>query len=76
MVAEVAGKHSADANIAEKVKTQKSIIHARLKGENGRTKVENWLPRWMAFPVGSYTDRGGFATAASWARVKPLFTQQ
>ena len=76
MVAELAGQQTAAANISEKVKTQKSIIHACLKGENGRTKVENWLPRWMAFPVGSYTGRGGFATAASWARVKPLFTQQ
>lgn len=76
MVAEVAGKPSADANIAEKIKVQKSIIRGCLKGENGRTKVENWLPRWMAFPVGSYTDRGGFATADAWARVKPLFGQQ
>jgi ParB family transcriptional regulator, chromosome partitioning protein len=76
MVAEVAGKRSADSNIAEKVKTQKSIIRACLKGENGRTKVEKWLPRWMAFPVSSYTDRGGFATAANWARVRPLFAQQ
>lgn len=76
MVAEVAGQHSADVNISEKVDTQKSIIHACLKGENGRTKVDHWLPRWLAFPVGSYTDRGGFATAENWARVKPLFVQQ
>ena len=76
MVAELAGQQSADANIAEKIKTQKSIIQACLKGENGRTKVENWLPRWMAFPVGSYTDRGGFEPAERWERVKPLFTQQ
>jgi len=76
MVAEVAGKRSADGNIAEKIKTQKSIIRACLKGENGRTKVENWLPRWMAFPVGSYTDRGGFSATDAWARVKPLFAQQ
>lgn len=76
MVAELAGQQSADANIAEKIKTQKSIIHACLKGENGRAKVENWLPRWMAFPVGSYTDRGGFEPAERWERVKPLFAQQ
>ncbi|MDR3450084.1 MAG: ParB N-terminal domain-containing protein [Alphaproteobacteria bacterium] len=76
MVAELAGQHSADANIAEKIKTHKSIIHACLKGENGRTKVENWLPRWMAFPAGSYTDRGGFEPVERWERVKPLFAQQ
>lgn len=76
MVAELAGQQSADANIAEKIKTQKSIIQACLKGENGRTKVENWLPRWMAFPVDSYTDRGGFEPAERWERVKALFVQQ
>lgn len=73
MVAELAGQKSADANIAEKIKAQKSIIRACLTGENGRIKVEDWLPRWMVFPVGTYTDRGGFGTAANWARVKPLF---
>ena len=76
MVAELAGQQSADANIAEKIKTQKSIIQACLKGENGRTIVESWLPRWMAFPAGSYTDRGGFEPAERWERVKPLFAQQ
>jgi ParB family chromosome partitioning protein len=76
IVAELAGQQSADANIAEKIKTQKSIIQACLKGENGRTKVESWLPRWMAFPAGSYTDRGGFEPAERWERVKPLFAQQ
>ena len=75
MVAEVAGQQSANANVAEKVKTQKSIIRACLKGESGREKVENWLPRWMAFPVAAYTNRGGFATADTWARVQPLFEQ-
>ena len=73
MVAELAGQQSADANIAEKIKAQKSIIRACLTGENGRIKVEDWLPRWMAFPVATYTDRGGFGTAENWARVKPLF---
>jgi ParB family chromosome partitioning protein len=76
MVAELAGQQSADANIAEKIKTQKSIIQACLKGENGRTKVENWLPHWIAFPASTYTDRGGFEPAERWERVKPLFAQQ
>jgi ParB family chromosome partitioning protein len=73
MVAELAGQHSADANIAEKVKTQKSIIRACLSGENGRERVENWLPRWLVFPAGSYTDRGGISTCDSWERVKTFF---
>jgi ParB family transcriptional regulator, chromosome partitioning protein len=54
---------------------QKSIIRACLKGENGRRKVEKWLPGWMAFPVSSYTDRGEFATAENSSKVKSLFAQ-
>jgi ParB family chromosome partitioning protein len=73
MLAEVAGKAVADANIAEKTKTQKHIIRDCLSGSNGRVRVENWLPGWMMFPVHSYTERGGFATADEWARVRDLF---
>jgi len=56
---EVGGQSCADANVAETVKTQKRVIRDCLAGTNGRTKVEAWLPGWMAFPVRSYTDRGG-----------------
>ena len=73
MLAEVGGKHVADGNVAEKVKTQKKIIRDFLSGDNGRRQVETWLPRWMKFPVESYTDRGGFRTADQWARVRSLF---
>lgn len=75
MVAEVAGKRSADANVAEKLKTQKAIIRDCLAGTNGRTKVAAWLPGWMQFPVRAYTDRGGLRTAEQWARVRPLFAE-
>lgn len=75
MVSEVAGKSSADANIAEKVRTQKDIIRACLTGANGRTKVDSWLPGWMQFPVRAYTDRGGLRTAEQWARVRSLFAE-
>ena len=73
MLAEVAGKAVADANITEKAKTQKQIIRDCLDGTNGRVRVEPWLPGWMAFPVRCYTDRGGLATADEWARVRELF---
>jgi len=75
MVAEVAGKRSADGNVAEKVRTQKQIIRDCLAGTNGRTRVESWLPGWMQFPVRAYTDRGGLRTAEQWARVRPLFAE-
>ncbi len=50
MLAEVAGKAVADANVAEKTKTQKQIIKDCLASAGGRTKVEGWLPGLMAFP--------------------------
>lgn len=50
LVAEVAGEVVARTNIAEKTKTQKQIVRDCLAGTNGRTKVEDWLPGWMAFP--------------------------
>ncbi|OBP72245.1 chromosome partitioning protein ParB [Mesorhizobium loti] len=76
MLADLGGKHVADGNVAEKVKTQKKIIRDCLAGENGREKIDNWLPRWMKFPAESYTDRGGFRTADQWARVQSLFVRE
>ena len=72
MLAEIGGNEVADANVSEKVRTQKTIIRDFISGENGRQKVDGWLPRWMKFPVESYTDRGGFRTADQWAEVKAL----
>ncbi|HTN59953.1 MAG TPA: ParB/RepB/Spo0J family partition protein [Devosia sp.] len=54
MLAEVAGKSVAKANVDEKVKTQKKIIRDCLAGENWRSKVEGWLPGWMQFPFKPY----------------------
>ncbi|MDZ5698680.1 ParB/RepB/Spo0J family partition protein [Chelativorans sp. M5D2P16] len=76
MLADIAGKHVADGNVSEKVKTQKKIVHDFLFGENGRRKVEAWMPRWMKFPVEGYTDRGGFRTADQWSRVRHLFISE
>jgi ParB family transcriptional regulator, chromosome partitioning protein len=70
---DVAGKNVADANLSEKTKLQRQIIRDCLAGANGRAKVENWLPRWMAFPPRSYTDRDGFRPAEEWNRVAELF---
>jgi len=51
VLAEVAGEAVAKANVAEKVKAQKQIVRDCLAGANGRTKVEGWLPGWLAFPT-------------------------
>ncbi|MEZ5831652.1 MAG: ParB/RepB/Spo0J family partition protein [Dongiaceae bacterium] len=73
LLADVAGKSVADGNLTEKTKTQKQIIRDCLSGANGREKAESWLPRWMAFPPASYTDREGFRPGNDWNRVAQLF---
>jgi ParB family chromosome partitioning protein len=62
---EVGGDTVAQAHAAEKGKTIKSVINDYLTGGNDRAKVENWVPRWMAFPPSAYTQRGGVATVAA-----------
>lgn len=70
LLRDVAGKAIADGNVAEKVKTQKAIIRDCLHGENGRKAVAGWVPKWLRFPVQSYTVRP-FATLAKWKQVAP-----
>lgn len=70
IVAEVAGETAASANAAEKVKTLKAIIGDHLGGTDGRTKIERWVPRWMAFPPSAYTARGGVGAIAAHAKVE------
>lgn len=72
MLAEIGGKDVAVGNLTATAKTQKQIITNFLEGE-GRDKVEDWQPRYMAFPMQSYTDRGGIEAMTKWERVKELF---
>ena len=58
----------AEAHAAEKGKTLKGVINDHLTGSNGRSEVEHWVPRWMAFPPSAYTQRGGVATVAAATR--------
>jgi ParB family transcriptional regulator, chromosome partitioning protein len=62
---EVGGDTVAQAHAAEKGKTIKGVINDYLTGGNDRAKVEQWVPRWMAFPPSAYTQRGGVATVAA-----------
>ncbi|WOF44733.1 ParB/RepB/Spo0J family partition protein [Sphingopyxis indica] len=59
VVAEVAGADVAEANAGATAKVQRGILVDCLIGSNGRAKVDNWLPRWFAFPPLGYTERGG-----------------
>jgi ParB family chromosome partitioning protein len=70
IVAEVAGETVAAANAKEKGKTLKRIVADHVAGENGRAKVANWVPRWMAFPPSAYTERGGVGTVKAHAKVE------
>ncbi|MGD9810308.1 MAG: ParB/RepB/Spo0J family partition protein [Sphingobium sp.] len=65
ILAEVGGATVAQAHATEKAKTIKGVISDYLTGGNDRAKVENWVPRWMAFPPSAYTQRGGVATVAA-----------
>ncbi len=68
ILSEVGGTAVAQAHSGEKTKTIKSAINDCLTGEKGRTKVDSWVPRWMAFPPSAYTQRGGVATLAAASR--------
>lgn len=54
LVAEVAGPEAATANGGETGKVLKGIIRDCLAGDNGREKVENWVPKWLLFPASNY----------------------
>lgn len=67
VVADVAGDAVAQANEGSKAKALKAIVRNCLEGQNGREKVERWVPHWMAFPPSAYTARGGVGTVAAFA---------
>ena len=68
MVAEIAGKPVADANITQTAKVQKRIVQNCLNGT--RTPVvEGWLPRYMAFPMRAYTEDSGIRAIGDWQGV-------
>jgi len=54
IVGEVAGPEAANAHAGSTGKVMKGIVRDCLAGENGRTKVDGWVPRWLRFPQGSY----------------------
>lgn len=69
IVAEVAGEEVAAANACASAKVQRQIVRDCLAGTGGRSKVNGWVPRWMAFPPSAYTERGGVGTVERWREV-------
>ena len=75
MLAEIGGKAVADGNVTSTAKVQKQIIRDHVEGNGSRKKVEGWLPRFLHFPMRSYTKRSGLNAMAHWNSMKGLFKQ-
>lgn len=76
VLAEVAGEPVARANEGATRKVKRGIVRDCLTGENGRAKIEGWIPKWMAFPPAAYTERGGVGTVSRAARVADIALPQ
>jgi ParB family chromosome partitioning protein len=74
ILAEVAGKAVADANLAERGKVQKQIIRDCLDGAGGRAQIEGWIPGWMAFLFRGYSD-GTCPLSEAVGRIDSLFPE-
>ncbi|PLK22692.1 chromosome partitioning protein ParB [Porphyrobacter sp. TH134] len=70
ILAETGGAAVASANAGEKGATIRGLIADHLTGANDRTRCERWVPRWMAFPPATYTERGGVPMVAAARRAK------
>ncbi len=74
---QVGGKATADAHISSTAKVQKQIIRDYLNGTRKGGKKDcghvQWHPRYMDFPMRSYTKRGGLSAINNWNSVKKNF---
>ncbi|RSY85985.1 chromosome partitioning protein ParB [Sphingomonas koreensis] len=76
VLTDVAGERVASENDSGTGKVKRGIVRDCLNGENGRATVEGWVPRWMAFPPRSYTERGGVGTVSRAAAIADLAASQ
>ena len=75
ILADIATSQIAKANADTTAKVQKGIISDFIKGENGRKKYENWLPKYLQFPFKGHTKAPvrSISIGASWLRVRSSF---
>ena len=59
MVADIAGKRTAQGCITDTAKNQKQIIKNRMTGHGVDKASPYWLPRWAAFPAKPYREASG-----------------
>ena len=71
-VKDIAGKASADAHLSSAAKVQKKIISDCLNGTRSSGK-KDWKPRYMEFPMRSYSRRGGIDAMDRWQVIKKHF---
>lgn len=76
ILADVGGDFTARSHAKDTAKVQKNAIAGHLAGSKGRKKVTNWKPRYMHFPMQSYTKRGDLPAAANWKDVKKFFAKK
>ena len=69
---ETAGKAVADAHITATAKVQKQLIRESLSAKPD-TDTPKWQPRYMQFPMKSYTKQGGIAAMDEWKTVKKYY---
>ena len=69
MLKEVGGKTPADGNVSSTAKVQKGVIRDYLDGTR-KGGTTDWTPRYMAFPMLAYTERGGLSAMENWDAVK------
>lgn len=72
MLKHIGGKRVADGNVTSTAKVQKKIIADFLDGTRTGAK-KDWQPRYMDFPMRSYTKRGGIPAIDNWKAVKKHF---
>ncbi|MBI1208184.1 MAG: ParB/RepB/Spo0J family partition protein [Azospirillum sp.] len=72
MLGEVSGKAVAEGNITATAKVQKKIVVDCISGARKPAKPD-WHPRYMQFPMASYTKRGGLRAAEDWKTVGKFY---
>ncbi len=75
VLAETAGKAVAAEYVSSTAKAQKKAIRARLDGTGGQ-KAEGWIPRYMRFPMQSYTKRKGLPAIDQWKAIRKLLASK
>ncbi|WP_306253307.1 hypothetical protein [Parvularcula sp. IMCC14364] len=72
LVAETVGDDTANANLTETAKVQKSILADAVSEQNGRALPPGWVPRWFTFPASQYLSERAAALAERRSRISDI----